>query len=441
MVAEITGGTRIDSTEQQSADERPSPEQVRLVQDSFALVAPQAEAFVARFYEALFEQYPATRTLFAQSRFAMTQKQVLSAFVLAIQGMDNPDKVAPVLMRLGARHVRFGVLPSYLAMFERPALVALREFTKDAWNDELERAWQVGLRTVIGLMQQGIGQSHLQDESGAVQARPVRRAGGGGVSRGWHRRALEFFWGAPKWLVTTVVWVTIVGLCVQAGASTAFAGFMERVTQMSVLAAVVLWLQDMPARKKKAVFDAFQVIDSAKGSHTSPARLMALEFLVENGTTLPGIDLAQVGLAGAKLKGGEMSGADLSGSDLRGAVLSGANLAEANLSNAHLAEAEMGGASLGFANLSGADLSLASLEGADLTCANLSGANLSGANLKGAKLAGSEVRKTSLAGANLLIADLTGVDLSNVDLRGAILPDGSMWAGDTAGLPTSALDR
>jgi hemoglobin-like flavoprotein len=419
---------------QRSADERPSPEQIRLVQDSFARVAPQAEAFVARFYEALFEQYPATQALFAQSRFTMTQQQLLSAFVLAIQGMDNPDKVAPVLMRLGARHVRFGVLPSYLPMFERPALVALREFSKDAWNDELERAWQMGLRTVIRLMQQGIGQSHLQGESAAaVQARPVRRVGGRAGSRGWHRRALEVFWGAPKWLVTTVVWVAIAGLCIQAGVSAAVAEFLTKITQMSVLAAIVLWLQDMPARKKKAVFDAFQVIDSAKGSQTSPARLMALEFLVKGGTALTGIDLGQVGLAGVNLKGGELSGAQLSGSDLRGAELSGTNLSEASLPNAQLAEAELEGANLGFANLSGADLSLANLERADLTCANLSGANLSGANLKGAKLAGSEVRKTSLAGANLLIADLTGVDLSNVDLRGAILPDGSTWAGGTGG--------
>lgn len=404
----------------------PTPEQIRLLQDSFQTVSNQGEAFVARFYENLFTLYPSTRFLFEQNRLNKTQKQVLNSLVVAIHGLRDPDKLRPYLQQLGARHVRYGVLPGYLPMFEPAAILTLKEFLAPTWNQPLEQAWCTALRTVIAIMQEGIGQTHLLevDAKGNIGGVATRAALLNREPPRWYQRLAEICRNTPKWLVTLCIFVAVIVLFVTSDKFPFIASLLDRAEQISILMAVLLWFQEIPARKQQAIYDAFQVIDSARGSRTSPARVMALEALAESHVSLQGMDLSRICLAGIRLRDISLAGASLAETDLRQADLCAANLLEANLAKTQLSEADLSRACLSFADLSEADLNLANLEGADLTCANLANANLTGANLKGAKLAGSELRKTILAGANLLVADLTGVDLTNVDLRGAVMPDG-----------------
>ena len=91
--------------------------------------------------------------------------------------------------------MRYGVLPSYLPMFERAAIETLREFLGDLWNDELERAWSTALRAVVTLMQQGISQAPAPVRSSqdrrlgpAARAAFTLRAG-----LPWYRRAAQAF--------------------------------------------------------------------------------------------------------------------------------------------------------------------------------------------------------------------------------------------------------
>ncbi|QDL09687.1 hypothetical protein DP113_18805 [Brasilonema octagenarum UFV-E1] len=157
-------------------------------------------------------------------------------------------------------------------------------------------------------------------------------------------------------------------------------------------------------------------IDAAEGRPNSPARIQALQEMVNLG-----VSLANINLSGANLSGANLNRADLSRANLINANLSDANLINANLSDVNLINANLIGANLIGANLSRADLRGASLSSANLIGANLIGADLGGANLIVANLIGADLSVANLIGANLSVADLRGADLRGADLRGANL--------------------
>jgi hypothetical protein len=100
-----------------------------------------------------------------------------------------------------------------------------------------------------------------------------------------------------------------------------------------------------------------------------------------NSCLMPGRDLANADLTGAKLRSADLSTAVLRGASLRDADMAYASLTMANLRGANLAGAELTGT-----NLRGANLANANLTGADLSYAVLSAADLTGADLTGARL-------------------------------------------------------
>ena len=133
------------------------------------------------------------------------------------------------------------------------------------------------------------------------------------------------------------------------------------------------------------------------------------------------IDLSNVYLISANLRGVDFTGAKLTGADLEETNLAGAELRAVNLDEANLTDAELIGV-----KLIGAELIGSKLTGAKLMSADLSGSNLTEANLKKAKLTGADLREVNLTGAKLISADLsvaklTGADFRNADLTGAKL--------------------
>jgi hypothetical protein len=84
-------------------------------------------------------------------------------------------------------------------------------------------------------------------------------------------------------------------------------------------------------------------------------------------------------------------------------------LTRLNVTDIYLAEAHLKGANLYGAHLEGADLFKAHLEGADLVGAHLEGADLYGAHLEGADLFRAYLEGADLQGAHLEGADLRGV--------------------------------
>jgi BTB/POZ domain-containing protein KCTD9 len=135
------------------------------------------------------------------------------------------------------------------------------------------------------------------------------------------------------------------------------------------------WLE-APQREKQAHYQAWQIINFAKGQTGDGGRINALQDLVKSNVSLESIDI---------------SNAFLGDIDLPKSTLRNANLNKANLSKANLNEANLSEANLIYTNLSGANLSRSDLSGADLSEADLTGANLSEADLTGASLSDTSI--------------------------------------------------
>lgn len=136
---------------------------------------------------------------------------------------------------------------------------------------------------------------------------------------------------------------------------------------------------------------------------------------------LSGARLANINLAGAKLRFAQFKettlfGADLRGTDLFYAHFDNADMREIQADGANLEMARMRGARLYRAQLVNAQLKQAWLPEADLSEAKLDGANLSG--VRGEQV---DLHESSLVGANLSWARLQEADLRGATLKGAVM--------------------
>jgi chemotaxis signal transduction protein/hemoglobin-like flavoprotein len=128
---------------------------VELLEKSFALVAPQGEALVDRFYQRLFEKYPAVRPMFDNTTMAEQKKKLLASLVLVIQNLKHPDKLSGALHQLGEKHVAYGTEPEHYDAVAETLLEVFKEFAGDAWTSETKKAWVDALGAVKSLMLEG----------------------------------------------------------------------------------------------------------------------------------------------------------------------------------------------------------------------------------------------------------------------------------------------
>ena len=84
-----------------------TPDQVKLVQQSFAQVAPIADKAAEIFYGRLFEIAPAVKPLF-HGDLAQQRRKLMAALAAVVAGLSNMPSVLPVASALAKRHVGYG---------------------------------------------------------------------------------------------------------------------------------------------------------------------------------------------------------------------------------------------------------------------------------------------------------------------------------------------
>jgi hemoglobin-like flavoprotein len=101
-----------------------TPEQISLVQSSFARLGPQLSVVTARFYDELFARDPALRPLFTTD---MAEQRVRFARKLSeiVQAIPRLDELLAHTRALGAAHVGYGVKASDYRTVEAALLAAL----------------------------------------------------------------------------------------------------------------------------------------------------------------------------------------------------------------------------------------------------------------------------------------------------------------------------
>src|SRR4051812_47887639 len=117
-----------------------TPQQITLVQQSFAQVKPIAATAADLFYNRLFTLDPSLRGMFKKDMGQQGQ-MLMSMIGAAVGGLRDLDKLAPVVRQLGARHVAYGVKTEHYATVGAALLWTLEQGLGDAFTPEMHDAW------------------------------------------------------------------------------------------------------------------------------------------------------------------------------------------------------------------------------------------------------------------------------------------------------------
>jgi hemoglobin-like flavoprotein len=131
-----------------------TPHQIDLVQKTFAQVKPIAAAAAELFYARLFALDPSLRPMFRNDMTKQGQ-MLMSMIGAAVNGLSNLETLAPVVRRLGAGHVKYGVKTEHYATVGSALLWTLEQGLEDAFTPEVHDAWAAAYGLLAEVMQLG----------------------------------------------------------------------------------------------------------------------------------------------------------------------------------------------------------------------------------------------------------------------------------------------
>jgi len=128
-----------------------TPEQVSLVQSSFAKVVPIADTAAALFYDRLFTIAPPVKQMF-KGDMAEQGRKLMATLTVVVNGLGNLEAILPAASALARRHVSYGVKPSHYASVGEALLWTLEKGLGDAWTADAAVAWTAAYGTLSGFM-------------------------------------------------------------------------------------------------------------------------------------------------------------------------------------------------------------------------------------------------------------------------------------------------
>jgi len=125
--------------------------QIKLVQDSFARVAPIADQAAQIFYDKLFEYDPSLRKLFKNDMSEQGRK-LMATLGVAVKSLTDLNGLVPVLQKLAERHVGYGVKAEDYTPVGNALLYALKQGLGDDFTPDVREAWVETYRLVAQTM-------------------------------------------------------------------------------------------------------------------------------------------------------------------------------------------------------------------------------------------------------------------------------------------------
>jgi hemoglobin-like flavoprotein len=128
-----------------------TPDQVQLVQQSFAKVAPISETAAVLFYDRLFEVAPKVRSMFPTDMTEQRRK-LMATLAVVVNGLGNLESVLPAASALAKRHVSYGAKAEHYPVVGAALLWTLEKGLGDGWTPEIAEAWTAAYGTLSGFM-------------------------------------------------------------------------------------------------------------------------------------------------------------------------------------------------------------------------------------------------------------------------------------------------
>ena len=130
-----------------------TPENVKLVQGSFAKVEPIAETAADLFYDRLFTIAPEVRPMFPDD-MAEQKGKLMQMLGTAVHNLHQVDTIVPTVQELGRKHVAYGVKNEHYDQVGEALLWTLEQGLGDAFTSDIKTAWTDTYGTLAGVMRE-----------------------------------------------------------------------------------------------------------------------------------------------------------------------------------------------------------------------------------------------------------------------------------------------
>lgn len=117
-----------------------TPEQIELVERSFAKIGPVTEATGLAFYRALFEIDPEARDMFGNDIDGQARK-LMQVLAYAVSNLRSPETLLPLVHDLGRRHAGYGVEDAHYDSVAKALLSTLAKALGPDWTEATADAW------------------------------------------------------------------------------------------------------------------------------------------------------------------------------------------------------------------------------------------------------------------------------------------------------------
>ncbi|MGD1934473.1 MAG: globin family protein [Candidatus Phaeomarinobacter sp.] len=128
-----------------------TPEQIELVQRSFAKVVPIAETAAEIFYTRLFEVAPDVQPMF-QRDMKDQGRMLMSMLASVVAGLNDLESILPTAESLAIRHRDYGVVPEQYDTVGEVLLWTLERGLGDVFTSDMRDAWSKAYGTLSGAM-------------------------------------------------------------------------------------------------------------------------------------------------------------------------------------------------------------------------------------------------------------------------------------------------
>jgi len=117
-----------------------TPRQITLIQNNFKKVEPIADTAAEIFYTKLFKIDPSLRRLFKKDMKKQGQ-MLMSVLKAAVNGLNDLNKIVPVLHSLAERHIDYGVKVEDYTAVGNALLFTLKQGLGNEFTAEHRKAW------------------------------------------------------------------------------------------------------------------------------------------------------------------------------------------------------------------------------------------------------------------------------------------------------------
>jgi hemoglobin-like flavoprotein len=128
-----------------------TPQQITLIQNSWAAVVPISDTAAGLFYQRLFVLDPSVRPMF-KGDMQEQGKKLMKMLGLIVNSLTRLDELVPVAQDLAVKHVGYGVKAEHYDTVGAALLWTLAQGLGSTFTDETRDAWIEAYGVLSGLM-------------------------------------------------------------------------------------------------------------------------------------------------------------------------------------------------------------------------------------------------------------------------------------------------